>query len=132
MNDSDHDFPLGLDNEASAAATEVEKATSTRVKTEERPKDLTRGKRDHVVILWNSEEHSFGFVIGVLMEVCKMTEEDAGETAFKVHKEGKAAVYHGLLEHCELKRDQLSTFRDKAVIEAGGPNIPLNVTVAEA
>jgi len=127
---SKHDIPTGLDDEASQAATAVEEATDIRVKVKNDPR--TRGQRDHVVLLWNDDEHTEVFVMAVLMEVCKMTKEQAFETAMKVHNEGKAPVYRGLLEPCELKREQIATFRDKFIVENGGPNLPLNVTVAEA
>lgn len=132
MNDSEHDIPTGLDDEASQAATAVEEATDIRVRVQELPKDLTRGQRDHVVLVWNDDEHTEMFVMAVLMEVCKMNQEQAFKTAMQIHEEGKAPVYRGLLEPCELKRDQIATFRDKFVVENGGPNLPLNVTVAEA
>jgi ATP-dependent Clp protease adapter protein ClpS len=132
MNDSEHDIPTGFDEQASRAATAVEEATDIRVKVEERPKDLTKGQRDHVVLLWNDNEHTELFVMAVLMQVCKMTEQEAYKAAMTVHEEGKAPVWRGLLEHCELKRDQISTFRDAWMIENGGPNLPLNVTVVEA
>lgn len=129
---SEHDIPAGLDYEASQAATAVEEATDIRVKVEAKNDPRTRGQRDHVVLLWNDDEHTEVFVMAVLMEVCKMTQEQAFETAMKVHNEGKAPVWRGLLEPCELKREQIATFRDKFIVENGGPNLPLNVTVAEA
>jgi ATP-dependent Clp protease adapter protein ClpS len=61
-----------------------------------------------------------------------MTQEQAFESMMKVHKEGKCPVWQGLLEHCELKREQIATFRDKIMIQLGGPSLPLNVTIAEA
>lgn len=129
---SEHDVPLGIDDQAADAATAVEEATDIRVKVAEQPKDLTKGQRDHVVLVWNDEEHTEVFVMAVLMEVCKMTQQQAFETTMKIHTEGKAPVYRNLLEPCELKRDQIATFRDRWIIENGGPNLPLNVTVAEA
>lgn len=121
---SEHDIPFG--------ELQPDKATEVIVKVEDKTKDLTKGQRPHVVLVWNDEEHSAEFVIGVLMEVCKLSLQDAIQTTFKIHTEGKAAVISGLLEYCELKRDQIATFRDAVIIAAGGPNIPLNVTVAEA
>ena len=127
---SEHDIPIGLDEAASNAATAVEEATDIRVKVKNDPR--TRGQRDHIVLLWNDDEHTVLFVMAVLMEVCKMTQEQAYKAAMTVHEEGKAPVWRGLLEHCELKRNQITTFRDAWMIENGGPNLPLNVTVVEA
>lgn len=124
----EHNLPIELDEEATKAATAVEEATQTRVRVVERPK----GQRDHVVIVWNDDEHTEVFVMTVLMEVCKMSKEEAFKTVMQIHEEGKAPVWRGMLEHCELKREQIATFRDRLVVELGGPSIPLNVTVVEA
>lgn len=124
---SEHDIPFGEQPEL-----QTEQATAVIVKVENRPKDLTKGQRPHVVIVWNSNEHTELFVMAVLMEVCGKSKEDAFQTTMKIHHEGKAPVIGGLLEYCELKRDQIATFRDRFIIENGGPNTPLNVTIAEA
>jgi len=120
----EHDIPFGQ--------PELQPDKATAVILKDRPKDETKGQRPHVVLVWNDQEHSELFVIGVLMEVCKMNLQQAIQTTMKIHAEGKAAVIGGLLEYCELKRDQIATFRDALVISMGGPNVPLNVTVAEA
>ena len=110
-----------MPNEKVAVATEVE----VNQKVETLP--------PHVVIVWNDDEHTIEFVVAVLMEVCKMTPEDATETTLKIAEEGKAAVWKGHKELAELKRDQIATFRDNDLIKlTGAPNVPLNVTIARA
>jgi ATP-dependent Clp protease adaptor protein ClpS len=131
MNNNNDPLPE-FDEQAIDAATAVEEATNIGVRVRELPKNLTKGQRPHVVIVYNDEEHSFEFVILVLMEVCKMSQDEAIEAALMIHDEGKAPVFSGLLEVCELKRDQIATFRDELAIQAGAPNLPLNVVVAEA
>ena len=84
----------------------------------------------HVVILWNSDVHTPEFVVQLLMEVCKMSEEDAIKATEDVHNEGKAVVWRGHLEICELKVEQIQTKRDDVAIKAGAPNIPLEATIA--
>jgi hypothetical protein len=49
----------------------VEDATDIRVRTKERPKDLTKGQRDHVVLLWNDNEHTGLFVMGYSWKFAK-------------------------------------------------------------
>lgn len=84
----------------------------------------------HVVLLWDSDVHTPDFVVNLLMEVCKMNENDAVKTAVEVHEKGKAVVWRGHLELCELKVEQIQTKRDDVAIEAGAPNIPLEATIA--
>lgn len=84
----------------------------------------------HVVLLWNSDVHTPDFVANLLMEVCKMSEKDAVKTTIEVHEKGKAVVWRGHLELCELKVEQIQTKRDDVAIEAGAPNIPLEATIA--
>ena len=130
-NNSEHDIPFGNDEAAFDAATQNEAAVGTIVRVADKPKDLTKGQRPHVVIVWNSDVHSVEFVLLVLMKVCKMTKEAAVQATITIHKEGCAPVWRGLLEECELKQEQLRTFRDPFVIEAGCPSVPLEVTVNE-
>ena len=87
--------------------------------------------KPHAVILWNSDVHSVLFVVAVLQEICKMTEKDALLAAKEVHEKGKAAVFHGHKELCELKVEQMQTFRDPLVAANGGPSEPLQLTIAE-
>ena len=105
----------------SATATEIE--TVPYQKVEHLP--------PKVVILWNSDVHTFDFVVGVLQEVCKMELEDAIKVAKEVHEKGKAAVWRGHLEICELKKDQIESLRDSDIIIQGGPDVPLGVTIAD-
>lgn len=87
--------------------------------------------KPYVVIVWNDEEHSALFVANVLMEVCKMNQEEATKAVLAIHEEGKAPVWKGHKELAELKRDQIATFRDEELVAQGAPNVPLNVTIAE-
>ena len=87
--------------------------------------------KPYVVIVWNDEEHSALFVMGVLMEVCKMSKEEAVKATLAIHEDGKAPVWKGHKELAELKRDQIATFRDEELVAQGAPNVPLNVTIAE-
>lgn len=84
----------------------------------------------HVVLLWNSDVHTPEFVVNLLMEVCKMSKDEAVKATLEVHEEGKSVVFRGHLELCELKVEQIQTFRDELAIKAGAPNIPLEATIA--
>lgn len=131
--DSEHDIPFGVgEQRIDGPNFSAPAAVGTRIRVSERTKDMTKGQRPHVVIIHNDDEHTPRFVVAVLMEVCKMTEHQAVQTTIKIHHEGEAVVWQGLVEHCELKREQIATFgKDDLAIMAGAPAIPLNVIVRE-
>jgi len=100
------------------------------VETEIEVKDKVETLRPHVVIVWDDNEHSIEFVIDVLMEVCKMSKDEAIKTTIEIYQEGKAVVWRSHKELAELKRDQIATFRDARLQQLiNAPNVPLNVTV---
>jgi ATP-dependent Clp protease adapter protein ClpS len=99
---------------------------------EKQEKQAHQPQRPHIVVIHNDDEHSAEFVIGVLMEVCKMTVAQAVEVTKEIHTKGRGIAYRGMKEHCELKEEQIRTFRDKAAQElAGAPNTELCVTVEQ-
>jgi ATP-dependent Clp protease adapter protein ClpS len=136
---SEHDVPFGevhqfltgpIIDAAFQNATATVVATSERTDPKTNPK--TKGQRPHVVIVYNDDEHTPEFVVTVLMEVCKMDQDQAIEATVKIHNEGQAAVWHGLMEHCELVREQIESFnKDDAAIAAGCAPCPLKVEVRE-
>ena len=85
--------------------------------------------KPHKVIVWNDNEHSDIFVVEVLMKVCGKNEQEAIKLTAEIHTKGKAVVFVTHKEHAEFKRDQITTFRDEYAIQAGAPNIALNVTL---
>lgn len=99
---------------------------------EREEKQAHQPQRPHIVVIHNDDEHSAEFVIGVLMEVCKMTLEQAVAVTQEIHTKDRGIAYRGMKEHCELKEEQIRTFRDKAAQEiAGAPNTELCVTVEQ-
>ncbi len=85
--------------------------------------------RQHGVVVHNDEEHSVPFVIDVLQKVCHLNQEQAIEATLKIHNEGQAVVYVNSLEVCELKADQISTFRDALAIAHGKDSTGLATSV---
>jgi ATP-dependent Clp protease adapter protein ClpS len=66
------------------------------------------------VILYNDEVHSFDEVILQLIKATGCTTADAEKLAWRVHTDGKAAVFEGTFEECfrvqgVLKEIQLVT-----------------------
>ncbi len=85
-----------------------------RARTDEN-KQPKRQPRYHV-ILWNDEDHTYEYVIAMLMQLFGHPIEKGFQLAKKVDTEGRAVVLTTTREHAELKRDQIHAFgRDEMV-----------------
>lgn len=62
------------------------------------------------VILWNDDDHTYGYVIAMLMKLFRHTPERSFELAREVDLRGKAIVLTTTREHAELKRDQIHAY----------------------
>ena len=62
------------------------------------------------VILWDSPDHSFEYVIVMMRELFNYTVEKAFEIAKIVDSTGKCIVWSGPLEHAEFHRDRIHAF----------------------
>ena len=71
-----------------------------------RPKQQPR----YHVVLWNDEEHTYAYVIVMLMELFGHPPEKGYQLAKEVDTQGRAAVLTTTLEHAELKRDQIHAY----------------------
>ena len=62
------------------------------------------------VILWNDDEHTYEYVIGMLMQLFAYPPEKGFLMAKEVDTQGKVIVLTTTREHAELKRDQIHAF----------------------
>ena len=88
-----------------------------------RPDDNRKQKRQprYNVILWNDEEHSFEYVIVMLLQLFGHPPERGFQLAREVDTQGCAVVLTTTREHAELKRDQIHAFgKDDLVSECLG------------
>lgn len=69
------------------------------------------------VILWNDDDHTYAYVIVMLMELFGHTPEKGFQLAEEVDKQGRAIVLTTTLEHAELKRDQIHAFGRDGLID---------------
>ncbi len=67
------------------------------------------------VIIENDADHSFEFVIEVLMKALGYNLERAFELTFQADRDGRAVVWTGPKEVAELKLDQILTFHETRV-----------------
>jgi ATP-dependent Clp protease adaptor protein ClpS len=93
-----------MSDEAAAAVTvPVEEVV-------ERTDPKTRRQPPYHVILWNDEDHSYEYVILMLMKLFGHPPEKGFGMAEKVDKQGRVIVLTTTLEHAELKRDQIHAY----------------------
>lgn len=95
---------------AAAAVAVPERETDTKPDRKKQP-------RYHVV-LWDSDDHSYGYVITMLKELFGYEEEQGFKLAKKVDNEGRTVVLTTTLEHAELKRDQIHAYGKDDAIKA--------------
>jgi ATP-dependent Clp protease adaptor protein ClpS len=93
------------------AEPEVEEAPAAapqKAVDETKPKPK-RQPRYHV-LLWNDDDHSYGYVITMLQELFGHPIEKGFQLAREVDSRGKAIVLTTTMEHAELKRDQIKAY----------------------
>lgn len=101
------------EQQATVAAPVEEPETEERKKAKRQP--------PYNVVLWNDEDHTYAYVIAMMMQLFGHPFEKGYEIAKTVDTHGKAIVMTTTLEHAELKRDQIHAFgRDKEIDECAG------------
>ena len=101
-------------NQGAAAAQALPGSKrSRRVREHRRPKRQPR----YSVILWNDDDHTYAYVIAMIMELFGYPAEKGFQIARAVDGEGRAVVITTTREHAELKRDQIHAFGKDGMIE---------------
>jgi ATP-dependent Clp protease adaptor protein ClpS len=62
------------------------------------------------VVLWDDDEHTYDYVIEMLMEVCSMAMDKAYQHAVEVDNDKKTIVFSGELEHSEHIQEKILSF----------------------
>jgi ATP-dependent Clp protease adaptor protein ClpS len=98
----------GTDDATAVAEPVVNVQTSPEVK----PDEKTRTKRQppYHVILLNDEEHTFEYVIELLLKIFGHSKPTAEELTLKIHLTGRAVVLTTHRELAELKREQVLAY----------------------
>ena len=79
-------------------------------KTKKKPQAKPRKMPQYNVILWNDDDHSYDYVIGMMQKLFGFPREQGFKIAKEVDKQGKAICLTTTLEHAELKRDQIHAY----------------------
>jgi ATP-dependent Clp protease adaptor protein ClpS len=101
------------DQSVAAVAEPQEQAV---VECERRQEEKPRRQPPYHVILWNDDDHSYEYVITMLMDLFGYPIEKGFQLAKEVDTQGKVIVLTTTREHAELKRDQIHAFGKDALI----------------
>ncbi len=102
------------DQEATAVAEPLEETHERRrTAKNSRPKQQPR----YNVILWNDDDHTYAYVVVMLMELFGYQAEKGYNLAKEVDTQGRVVVLTTTREHAELKRDQIHAYGKDALIE---------------
>jgi ATP-dependent Clp protease adaptor protein ClpS len=99
-----------------------QKATTTAVEPEVTTDPQTRRLPPYNVVILNDEEHSFPYVIELLVKLFRHPLPKAEELTLRIHTSGRAIVYTTHKELAELKRDQVIAYGpDARMTTSKGP-----------
>jgi len=108
-----------VSDESSSAVMEPIQETARR-KKERQQKRPKRQPRYHVV-LWDDNDHSYEYVIVMMMELFGHTIEQGYEIAKEVDESGRVICLTTTKEHAELKRDQIHAYgKDELISRCKG------------
>jgi ATP-dependent Clp protease adaptor protein ClpS len=93
------------DNDTAVAEPVVTTSTAPKSKTDERTQ--TRRQPPYNVVILNDEEHTFEYVIDLLIKLFRHSQPTAEGLTWRIHSAGRAIVYTTHREKAELKRDQV-------------------------
>ena len=74
------------------------------------PKARPKRQPRYHVVLWNDDDHTYQYVIGMLRQLFGHPPEKGFVLAKQVDKDGRVVVLTTTKEHAELKRDQIHAF----------------------
>lgn len=107
-----------MSHAAAVAEPEIEEESG---QPEQKKKNKTRRQPPYNVIVWNDDDHSFHYVIGMLAELFGHPQEKGFKLAKQIHEQGKAIVLTTTKEHAELKQDQVHAYgKDKNIAACKG------------
>ena len=87
----------------------------------EKTSSNARGSRRYHVVLWDSEDHSYEYVIRMMQELFRHDEMQGFVIAKAVDTSGRATCLTTTREHAELKRDQIHAYgRDRGIPRCKG------------
>jgi ATP-dependent Clp protease adaptor protein ClpS len=98
------------------AAATVEPLGQAVAQPREHAERTSKRQPPYQVILWNDDDHSYEYVITMLMELFGYPPEKGFLMAREVDTQGRVIVLTTTREHAELKRDQIHAYGKDALI----------------
>ena len=92
----------GFDGDVPTATLVPDRGTRSKRRPNRQPR--------YHVILWDSDDHTFDYVEGMLRELFGYIDEECCKIANSVDEDGRATVLTTTKEHAELKRDQIHAY----------------------
>ena len=100
-----------------AAATVAEEPTAVAVpQRRKHEKQKPKKQPRYNVVLWNDDDHTYAYVITMLLEVFGYPVEKGYQMAHEVDSQGRVVVLTTTMEHAELKRDQIHAYGKDVLI----------------
>lgn len=115
-------FGIALDASEVCVASKGQAAVAE-PEVEDQPEEKKKRKRQprYHVVLWNDDDHSYGYVIEMMKDLFGHPVEKGFLIAKEVDKKGKSICLTTTLEHAELKRDQIHAYgKDKEIPRCKG------------
>jgi ATP-dependent Clp protease adaptor protein ClpS len=97
-----------MSKSSTATVEEVEAPIQRQKPAANKPKPKQQPR--YHVILWDDPNHTYGYVVRMMRELFRMTEEQGFAIAEKVDTLGQAICLTTTKEHAELKRDQIRAY----------------------
>ncbi len=101
---------MSKDHDTDAAVAEPIVITKTAPRGRTKPETQTRRQPPYNVVILNDEEHTFPYVIELLIKIFGHSVPTAEELTWRIHTTGRAVVYTTHKEKAELKRDQVLAY----------------------
>jgi ATP-dependent Clp protease adaptor protein ClpS len=95
------------DNPTAVAEPIVTTRTKPRAKTKADTTTQSQRQPPYNVVILNDEEHTFDYVIDLLIKLFRHSLPTAQELTWRIHSTGRAIVYTTHREKAELKREQV-------------------------
>lgn len=81
-------------------------ATTPEVETE----GQTQLARQSKVVLFDDDEHTYDYVVEMLVACCALSRESAFRCAVEVDLCGRTTVFYGTASECRLRRDRIHDY----------------------
>jgi ATP-dependent Clp protease adaptor protein ClpS len=113
------------------AVATVEPIEQTVPRVRQHSREKVQRQPPYHVVLWNDEEHTYEYVIKMLLELFGHPPEKGFLLAQEVDTQGRVIVLTTTREHAELKRDQIHAYGKDSLIAGCKGSMSATIEPAE-